>query len=274
MKKTAAALKLTCHLGADCHHGRMTQNRAAGPRSAPAAAPAAPRTGLRALVVEDETHLAALVGSYLERSGFEVRLSYDGAQAVTLAREVDPDVIVLDLGLPSLDGVEVCRQIRTFSDSYVVMLTARSEEIDTLIGLSVGADDYMTKPFSPRELVARVQAMLRRPRPRAQGEPAPTGRTFGPLTIDPMGREVWLADEPVALTRTEFDLLAALSERPKMAFTRQQLIEAVWGPAWVGDEHLVDVHIGHLRHKLGDDATASRFVRTVRGVGYRMGTGQ
>ena len=233
------------------------------------------RSGLRALVVEDETELAALVGSYLERAGYDVMLSYDGLQAVALAREVDPDLVVLDLGLPSLDGVEVCRQIRTFSDAYVVMLTARSDEIDTLVGLSVGADDYMTKPFSPRELVARAQAMLRRPRPLGQpldsGEPP---RTFGPLSIDPLAREVSMSGEPVALTRTEFDLLATLSARPRMAFTRQQLIEAVWGASWVGDEHLVDVHIGHLRSKLGDDAGVGRFVRTVRGVGYRMGTGE
>ncbi|MEO7941919.1 MAG: response regulator transcription factor [Marmoricola sp.] len=237
--------------------------------------PLRPVSGLRAMVVEDETELAALVGSYLERGGFEVTLCHDGAQAVTLAREVDPDVIVLDLGLPGLDGVEVCRQVRTFSDAYVVMLTARSEEVDTLIGLSVGADDYMTKPFSPRELIARVQAMLRRPRPLGQGDGVEdTARTFGPLVIDPVGRDVWLDGNPVALTRTEFDLVAALSDRPQMAFSRRQLIEAVWGETWVGDEHLVDVHVGHLRRKLGDDAQQTRFVRTVRGVGYRMGTGQ
>ena len=227
------------------------------------------------MVVEDETELAGLVGSYLERGGFEVTLCHDGAHAVAQAREVDPDVIVLDLGLPGLDGVEVCRQVRTFSDAYVVMLTARSEEIDTLIGLSVGADDYMTKPFSPRELMARVQAMFRRPRPRAgTGGAAETSRTFGPLVIDPIGRDVWLDGVPVALTRTEFDLLAALSDRPQMAFSRRQLIEVVWGATWVGDEHLVDVHVGHLRRKLGDDAQQTRFVRTVRGVGYRMGAGQ
>ncbi|HEX6875366.1 MAG TPA: response regulator transcription factor [Nocardioidaceae bacterium] len=227
------------------------------------------------MVVEDETELAALLGSYLERDGFEVTLSHDGAHAVTAAREVDPDVIVLDLGLPGLDGVEVCRQVRTFSDAYVVMLTARSDEVDTLIGLSVGADDYMTKPFSPRELIARVQAMLRRPRPRGQAASgAETTRTFGALTIDPVGRDVWLDGEPVALTRTEFDLLATLSGYPRMAFSRRQLIDAVWGPAWVGDEHLVDVHIGHLRRKLADDATEGKYLRTVRGVGYRMGTGQ
>ena len=227
------------------------------------------------MVIEDETELAVLVGSYLERDGFEVALSHDGAQAVTLAREVDPDVIVLDLSLPGMDGVEVCRQVRTFSDAYVVILTARSDEVDKLIGLGVGADDYMTKPFSPRELIARVQAMLRRPRPLGQARTTTDqARSFGPLTIDPVGRDVWLDGEPVAFTRTEFDLLATLAEHPRMAFSRRQLIDAVWGPAWVGDEHLVDVHIGHLRRKLGDDAAEGRFVRTVRGVGYRMGTGQ
>lgn len=254
-------------------------DRGSGHNDSPAApaAGARPPSGLRALVVEDEQALAELVGSYLEHDGFEVSVVTDGLDAVATARRVDPDVVVLDLGLPSLDGVEVCRQLRTFSDAYVVMLTARTDEVDTIIGLSVGADDYMTKPFSPRELTARVQAMFRRP--RGTSTPADdTGGTggarhFGKLTVDPLGRDVWLDGEPVALTRTEFDLLAALSEHPRMAFSRRQLIEAVWGPSWVGDEHLVDVHVGHLRRKLDDDATEGRFVRTVRGVGYRMGTG-
>ena len=234
-----------------------------------------PGSGRRALVVDDELPLATLVGSYLERDGFDVVLAHDGHEAVELARTVDPEVLVLDLGLPGMDGVEVCRQLRTFSDCYVVMLTARSEEVDKLIGLSVGADDYMTKPFSPRELVARVHAMLRRPRP-SLGRRAPAeepARVFGPLVLDPAGREVSLDGRPVALTRTEFDVLEALSARPKLAFSRRRLIEAVWGESWVGDEHLVDVHVGHLRRKLGDDATSPRFIRTVRGVGYRMGDG-
>jgi len=234
-----------------------------------------PQSGLRAMVVEDEVSLASLLGTYLERGGFEVRLVHDGLEAVASAREMDPDVVVLDLGLPGLDGVEVCRQLRTFSDAYVVMLTARSEEVDTLIGLSVGADDYMTKPFSPRELMARVQAMLRRPKPMGQRlEPGAPVRVFGALRIDPGGRDVWLEGAPVGLTRTEFDLLATLSEQPNLAFSRRQLIEAVWGLTWVGDEHLVDVHIGHLRRKLGDDPQQTRLVRTIRGIGYRMGTGQ
>ncbi|MEV3959615.1 response regulator transcription factor [Nocardia sp. NPDC050193] len=227
------------------------------------------------MVVEDEAPLASLVGTYLERDGFEATITGDGRDAVALARQVDPDVVVLDLGLPGLDGVEVCRQLRTFSDAYIVMLTARAEEIDTLIGLSVGADDYMTKPFSPRELIARIQAMMRRPRSTTRsadtGTAAPA-RVFGDLAIDVDGREVTVDGAPVALTRTEFDVLAALARDPGVVLTRAQLISAVWGPSWIGDEHLVDVHIGHLRRKLGDDATRGRYVRTVRGVGYRMGS--
>ena len=233
------------------------------------------------MVVEDEKALAALLGSYLQRGGFEVQVVHDGRTAVAVAREFDPDMVVLDLGLPVLDGIEVCRQVRAFSDAYLIMLTARTDEVDKLIGLSVGADDYMTKPFSPRELMARVAAMLRRPRPLGQEHPhSPTdaqdtdARTFGSLTVDAVGRDVWLDGAPVPLTRTEFDLLAVLSGQPRMAFSRRQLIDAVWGPEWVSDEHLVDVHIGHLRRKLDDDANESKFVRTVRGIGYRMGTGQ
>lgn len=239
-----------------------------------------PATGLRAMVVEDEQSLADVVATYLEREGFEVTICGDGLQAVTLARQIDPDVIVLDLGLPGLDGVEVCRQVRTHSDAYIVMLTARTEEVDTLIGLSVGSDDYMTKPFSPRELMARIQAMMRRPRTGpAAGAPAevPAGeslREFGDLTIDVQGREVTVAGNAIALTRTEFDILASLSRDPGAVLSRPQLISAVWGPNWVGDDHLVDVHIGHLRRKLGDEASRGRYVRTVRGVGYRMGIGQ
>ncbi|WP_336882836.1 response regulator transcription factor [Rhodococcus globerulus] len=239
--------------------------------------------GFRALVVDDERPLAAIISSYLERESFEVSVAYNGLDALALAREVDPDVVVLDLGLPGIDGIEVCRELRTFSDAYVVMLTARSEEVDTIVGLSVGADDYMTKPFSPRELVARIRAMMRRPRSTAaHGAPeSPLTRgdeillmTFGALEIDVAGREVAVDDKPILLTRTEFDVLAALAARPGMAFSRRQLIETVWGPSWTGNEHLVDVHIGHLRRKLGDDPAAPRYVNTVRGIGYRMGSGK
>lgn len=227
----------------------------------------------RVLVVDDEQSLAKIVASFLSREGYQVRCAFDGLTALDEARAWEPDVVVLDLMLPGLDGVEVCRQLRTFSDSYVIMLTARTDEVDKLVGLGVGADDYMTKPFSPRELVARVRAMLRRPRVAvAQPQEAPA-RRFGPLRIDVTAREVHLDDTPVELTRTEFDLLSALSARPRMVFSRAQLIAAVWGEGWVGDEHLVDVHIAHLRRKLGDDPAAPRFIRTVRGVGYRMGEG-
>lgn len=236
--------------------------------------------GYRALVVDDEAPLAEVVASYLERENFEVSAAHNGMDALRIARNIDPDVVVLDLALPGIDGLEVCRQLRTFSDAYVLMLTARDTEIDTVVGLAVGADDYMTKPFSPRELVARIRAMLRRPRSApphpggtAESAEAPP-RTFGALRVDVAGREVHLGDDPIMLTRTEFDVLAALSSRPGLVFSRRQLLEAVWGESWVGNEHLIDVHIGHLRRKLRDDPGSPRYVSTVRGVGYRMGSGQ
>jgi DNA-binding response OmpR family regulator len=231
----------------------------------------------RALVVDDEVPLAGVVASYLEREHFDVSVAHNGNDAVALAREIDPDVVVLDLALPGIDGVEACRQLRTFSDAYVVMLTARDSELDTVVGLSVGADDYVTKPFSPRELVARIRAMLRRPRSvsgnDARHVSAEPPRVFGALRIDVAAREVFADDQPIALTRTEFDVIAALSARPGVVLSRRQLLEAVWPDSWVGDDHVVDVHIGHLRRKLGDDAAAQRYVLTVRGVGYRMGSG-
>ena len=227
----------------------------------------------RVLVVDDEQSLAKVVASYLERDGHDVECVFDGQAAVAAAQAQPPDVVVLDLGLPGMDGIEVCRQLRTFTDCYIIMLTARADEVDRLVGLGVGADDYVVKPFSPRELVARVRAMLRRPRSTSTVVREEPVRAFGPLRIDVTAREVTVQGRPVEVTRTEFDLLAALSARPRMAFTRRQLIDTVWGETWVGDEHLVDVHVGHLRRKLGDDPAAPRFIRTVRGVGYRMGEG-
>jgi DNA-binding response OmpR family regulator len=227
---------------------------------------------VRALVVDDEQPLVRLVTSYLERDGFQVQSAGDGQQAVELAKTWEPEVIVLDLMLPGTDGIEACRQIRTFSDAYIVMLTARAEEVDKLVGLGVGADDYLTKPFSPRELVARIRAMLRRPRAAAPSDtpPAPV-RQLGELTVDPAAREVHLRGRPVELTRLEFDLLDALSERPRVVLSRRQLLEHVWAQHWYGDEHLVDVHIANLRRKLGDNPRAPRWILTIRGVGYRMG---
>ncbi|MBP2452370.1 two component transcriptional regulator [Mycobacteroides abscessus subsp. massiliense] len=233
----------------------------------------------RALVVDDETALADVVASYLVREQFSAHIAHTGPDALELARAVDPDVVILDLGLPGMDGLEVCRQIRTFSDAYVVILTARDTEMDTILGLTVGADDYVTKPFSPRELVARIRAMLRRPRiatdpGSAGGAALPAPLQIGALHIDVAARQVSLAGAPIALTRMEFDILAALAVRPGIVLSRRQLLEVVHDGPWVGNDHLVDVHIGHVRRKLGEDPAASRYVVTVRGVGYRIGNGQ
>ncbi|GAA3817464.1 response regulator transcription factor [Cellulomonas soli] len=225
----------------------------------------------RVLVVEDDPAIAHLVAEYLTHDGFRVDVADDGEDGVELARQTRPDVVVLDLMLPGIDGLEVCRRVRTFSDAYVLMLTARGDETDRVIGLSVGADDYVVKPFSPRELSARVQAMLRRPR-SADVEPG-TVRRFGDLVLDPQAREVSVRGVPVELTRTEFDVLEALSARPRAVVARRRLLEHVWGEDWYGDDHVIDVHVANLRRKLGDDPAASRYVRTVRGVGYRMGDG-
>jgi DNA-binding response OmpR family regulator len=222
------------------------------------------------LIVDDEVALAGVVAGYLEKEGFVALQAHDGPTAVRLAESERPDLIVLDVMLPGFDGVEVCRRVRTFTDAYVIMLTARDEEVDKIVGLSVGADDYLVKPFSPRELIARVRAMLRRPRAVPV---APDVMRIADLVVDDESRKVTVAGAPVELTRTEFDLLATMASRPRLAFTRRQLIDAVWGSDWYGDEHLVDVHIGHLRRKLGDDAAEPRYVRTVRGVGYGMGEG-
>jgi DNA-binding response OmpR family regulator len=226
---------------------------------------------LRALIVEDAPEFAQLSAQALRDDGFDVTVVSDGESAVESARALGHDVIVLDLNLPGIDGIETCRSIRTFSDAYVVMVTGREAEVDRLVGLSVGADDYLTKPYFPRELVARVRAMLRRPR----GGPdlASPVRRFGDLEIDPVAREVLIAGQPVDLSRLEFDLLDALSERPRASLSRDQLLERVWGPDWFGDKHVIDVHISNLRRKLGEQAGAPRFIRTVRGYGFRMGEG-
>ena len=221
----------------------------------------------RVLVVDDEAPMVELVGEYLRSEGMGVAVAADGQSALEAVRDRRPDVIVLDVMLPGLDGFEVLRRVRTFSDAYVIMLTARAEEIDRIIGLSVGADDYMIKPFSPRELVARVKALLRRPR-AAVGD----ARTlsFEELVIDQPTRTVTLRGEPVALTTIEFELLLTLARDPGVVFPRQRLLDRVWGMDYVGDEHVVDVHLGNLRRKLGDHATRPAFIETVRGAGYRL----
>jgi DNA-binding response OmpR family regulator len=220
----------------------------------------------RILVVDDEPPLVELVRGYLGREGFEILTAIDGPSAVQLVRDEAPDLVVLDVMLPVFDGLEVCRQIRAFSDAYVLMLTARGEEIDRVVGLTVGADDYLVKPFSPRELVARVKALLRRSRqPGLRQSPLPAG-----LAFDGGRHEVSVDGSPVSLTTTEFDLLAMLVSDPGVVFSRSRLLDRVWGAEFTADDHLVDVHIGNLRRKLGDDPSAPRFVETVRGVGYRL----
>jgi two-component system, OmpR family, alkaline phosphatase synthesis response regulator PhoP len=224
------------------------------------------------LVVDDEQPLVDLVSSYLEREGYRVLRAYDGRSAVEIAHNELPDLLVLDLMLPELDGLEVCRQIRQFSDAYVLMLTARTEEVDRVIGLSVGADDYVPKPFSPRELVARVKAMLRRPRGMAgMGEiEHPVPLRFDELHIDLAAHLVSRAGEPIQLTPLEFQLLKTLASHPGLAYSREQLLEIVWGGDFYGDDHVVDVHISNLRRKLELDPAQPRYIETVRGVGYRF----
>lgn len=218
-----------------------------------------------ALVVDDEAPLAALVRSYLEREGFEVETAGEGETGVRLARERRPDVIVLDLMLPGIDGLEVLTQLRRETQAYVILLTAKADETDKVVGLAVGADDYLTKPFSPRELVARVKAGLRRVRP-GRSLPESTVLTFPRLRIDTGSRKVWVDDTLTELTTIEFDLLRALAEHPGRVLSREQLLERVWGYDYYGEARVVDVHIGHIRRKLGDEG----FIATVRGAGYRF----
>ena len=216
------------------------------------------------LVVEDNPEISYLIELALGDARLDVRTVGDGDGALSVAREWAPDVVLLDLGLPGPDGVEVCRRLRGFSNAYVLMLTGRAEEVDKLIGLSVGADDYLTKPFSPRELLARVHAMLRRPRYLAGAATVATG----PVEIDLDAREVRVAGEAVVLTKIEFDLLAALMENARQVHTRDQLRERVWGGSWLADDHAVDVHMSNLRRKLSAKGEAG-MITTVRGVGYR-----
>jgi DNA-binding response OmpR family regulator len=220
------------------------------------------------LVADDETNLVELVRDYLEREGFTVASAGDGPSAVEAVRTERPDLVVLDLMLPGFDGLEVCRRLRQFSDAYVLMLTARTEEVDRIVGLEVGADDYLGKPFSPRELVARVKAMLRRPRGATHRE-LPPARQIGELSIDEARHEVARAGQPLSLTAREFALLLALVDQPGRVFSRAQLLEQVWGTEFY-DDHVVDVHIANLRHKIEPDPVHPTYVETVRGVGYRF----
>ncbi len=219
--------------------------------------------GHRILIVDDEPALRELVRGYLEREGWQVITAPDGRTALDRAREWLPEFVVLDVMLPGIDGIEVCRGLRTFSNAYVLMLTARTEELDKLIGLAVGADDYLTKPFSPRELVARIKALARRP--RTSGLKA----MVAGLEVDSFRHEVRVDAMPVALTPTEFAIIDLLAASPGMVLDRPTMLAAVWGDRF-DDDHLIDVHVANLRRKIGDNAEEPRFIETIRGIGYRL----
>jgi DNA-binding response OmpR family regulator len=226
----------------------------------------------RILVVDDEPAIRHVLRAYLEADGYAVLESDRGAEALRVVGSLNPDLVLLDIGLPDLDGVEVLRTLRRDTELPVILVTARSEEVDRLIGLTVGADDYVTKPFSPREVVARVKTVLRRTRPRVGSPTAerdPTLRVPG-LTINPERREITCEGKQVSISTLEFDLLHALAENPGRVFSRTQLLESVWGYDFYGDERVVDVHIRSMRKALGDDASDPRIIGTVRGVGYKL----
>jgi len=219
----------------------------------------------RILVVDDEANIRELVRLYLEKEGFAVELAADGAAALARVRETPPALVVLDLMMPGLDGFEVCRAIRRQFDVPIVMLTARNEDIDKIVGLELGADDYITKPFNPRELVARVKAILRRA--EGGGRKAQSVVAAGNISVDKARREVHVGTAPIALRTKEFDLLLAFVENPGIALTRDQLLETVWGYDFAGETRTVDVHVQHLRSKLqGADVQ----IETLRGVGYKL----
>lgn len=222
---------------------------------------------LKILLVEDERKLVNLVKLYLEREGFEVVTAQDGEQALNLFQQTRPALVILDLMLPLLDGWEVCRRIRQQSFVPMIMLTAKDEEGDKVLGLSLGADDYVTKPFSPRELVARVKAQLRRARYWTQEEEELGNEE---LKLNISRREVWVRGEEVQLTALEFDLLACLAKSPGRVFSRDQLLHQVWGANYYGDPRVVDVHIGNLRKKIELDPSTPLLIKTIRDVGYKL----
>ncbi|MHB1294092.1 MAG: winged helix-turn-helix domain-containing protein [Anaerolineae bacterium] len=218
------------------------------------------------LLVDDELPIVQVASAYLESAGYEVITAMNGSSGLHAALTLHPDVVILDVMLPELGGIEVLANLRRESSAYVIMLTARSDEDDKLVALGTGADDYVTKPYSPRELVARVEAALRRLEP-GRNLPTEDVLAFRHLRIDPTAREVWAGERQVTLTSTEFTLLWVLANHPGRVLTREQLLEQVWGHDFYGDIRVVDVHIGHVRRKLGDGFDA---IRTVRGVGYRF----
>jgi two-component system alkaline phosphatase synthesis response regulator PhoP len=221
------------------------------------------------LVVDDEQNILNIVSAYLQAESYTVHTATDGLSGLKAARALKPDLIILDMMLPGMDGLEVLQHLRRESEVYVIMLTAKSEETDKVVGLSVGADDYLTKPFSARELVARVKAALRRY--GQSGSAIETNMlTFRRLRIDVGARRVWKDDEPVELTTLEFDLLHALAEHRGRVLSREQLLERVWGHDFYGEDRVVDVHLGHVRKKIEAEPANPELITTVRGVGYRF----
>ena len=221
------------------------------------------------LVVDDDRKIVDLVRLYLEKDGYQVLVAYEGLEALKLARQRQPDLIVLDLLLPGLDGLDVCRVLRSESEVPIIMLTAKTTEDDKLTGLDLGADDYVTKPFSPRELVARIRTVLRRIGKKAPQ--TPTEMRFDDLVIDCCSYEVWVRGEPVSLTPTEFKLLEVLAREPRQAFTRLDLLDKVFGCDFEGFERTIDVHVKNLRKKIETDSKEPTYIKTVFGVGYKFG---
>lgn len=221
------------------------------------------------LVVEDEASLASTLSYNFRKNGFNVISAVDGVEGLQAARRENPDLVVLDLMLPKMDGLEVCRRLRVDSDVPILMLTAKGEELDRVVGLEMGADDYLTKPFSMRELLARVRALLRRSRSKAAAEDA-SRITAGPLELDRRGRTVTREGSEIALKPKEFDLLFYLASNTGQVFTREQLLQHVWGYEFFGGSRTVDVHMRWLRQKLERDPGQPRFLMTVRGVGYKF----
>lgn len=225
----------------------------------------------RVLVVDDEPMVREVLARYLAKEGFAVETAEDGEAALVAFEQAKPDLVLLDLMLPRIDGIEVFRRMRASTSTAVIMLTAKGEETDRVVGLELGADDYVTKPFSPREVIARVRAVLRRTGTNGSERPAETGvLAYGDLEIDGRRREVRRAGLPVKLTRKEFDLLSCLASRPGITLTRSQLLEEVWDFAWDGDTATVTVHIRRLREKIEDDPSDPQRLVTVWGVGYRF----